>query len=43
VFGYATYFTLSFFLAWPALFLIPRVQAWSASRALGKGTPLINA
>jgi MFS transporter, PAT family, beta-lactamase induction signal transducer AmpG len=43
VFGYAIYFTLAFFLAWPALFLIPRVQAWSASRALGKGTPLINA
>ncbi len=43
VFGYAIYFTLSFFLAWPALFLIPRVQAWSASRAVGKGTPSMRA
>jgi PAT family beta-lactamase induction signal transducer AmpG len=43
VFGYAIYFTLSFFLAWPALLLIPRVQAWSASRAVGKGTPSMRA
>ncbi len=37
--GYAAYFTLTFFLAWPALWLIPRVQAWSAKWAAGKGTP----
>ncbi len=39
VFGYPTYFTLSFVLAWPALLLIPRVQAWSAARAAAKSSP----
>jgi len=39
VFGYPTYFTLSFVLAWPALLLIPRVQAWSAARAATKSGP----
>jgi len=32
--GYAVYFALTFFLAWPALFLIPRVQEWSAKRSI---------
>jgi PAT family beta-lactamase induction signal transducer AmpG len=40
VFGYSTYFTLSFVLAWPALVLIPRVQAWSTARAAAKGIPI---
>jgi PAT family beta-lactamase induction signal transducer AmpG len=31
--GYTTYFTLTFFLAWPALFLIPRVEQWATRRA----------
>lgn len=39
MFGYATYFTLTFFLAWPALLLIPYVQLWSAARAAAKATP----
>lgn len=26
--GYATYFTLTFFLAWPAFFLLPWVKKW---------------
>jgi PAT family beta-lactamase induction signal transducer AmpG len=26
--GYATYFTLTFFLAWPAFFLLPWVRKW---------------
>jgi PAT family beta-lactamase induction signal transducer AmpG len=34
--GYATYFALTFFLAGPALLLIPRVQEWSARRAVEK-------
>jgi PAT family beta-lactamase induction signal transducer AmpG len=34
--GYAVYFTLTFFLAWPALLLIPRVRVWSAKRAVEK-------
>jgi PAT family beta-lactamase induction signal transducer AmpG len=31
--GYATYFTLTFILAWPALLLIPRVERWAERRA----------
>jgi PAT family beta-lactamase induction signal transducer AmpG len=31
--GYTTYFILTFFLAWPALFLIPRVERWASRRA----------
>jgi PAT family beta-lactamase induction signal transducer AmpG len=30
--GYAPYFVLTFFLAWPALFLIVPVQRWAARR-----------
>ncbi|HWT82548.1 MAG TPA: MFS transporter [Candidatus Methylomirabilis sp.] len=41
LFGYTTYFTLSFVLAWPGLFLIPRVQAWSAARAAAKNPSAI--
>jgi PAT family beta-lactamase induction signal transducer AmpG len=38
--GYALYFTLTCFLAWPALFLIPRVADWTARRETGaRGTP----
>lgn len=37
--GYPIYFSLSFVLAWPALLLIPRVQAWSAVRAAAKSSP----
>ncbi len=36
-FGYAAYFTLTFFLAWPALFLLPRVRRWSTGRASPPG------
>jgi len=32
-FGYGTYFTLTFLLAWPALLLLPRVHTWSRARA----------
>jgi PAT family beta-lactamase induction signal transducer AmpG len=31
--GYAAYFTLTFFLAWPALALLPWVRRWTAARA----------
>ncbi len=31
--GYTVYFTLTFVLAWPALFLLPRVRGWSAEHA----------
>jgi len=34
-FGYAAYFTLTFFLAWPALLLLPRVQRWTVTRGGG--------
>ena len=34
-FGYAAYFTLTFFLAWPALLLLPRVQRWTVTRRGG--------
>jgi PAT family beta-lactamase induction signal transducer AmpG len=37
--GYAAYFSLTFFLAWPGLFLIPRVRAWTAARGLGERRP----
>jgi PAT family beta-lactamase induction signal transducer AmpG len=30
--GYAAYFTLTFFLAWPALLLLPWVHRWTAAR-----------
>jgi len=30
--GYAAYFTLTFFLAWPALLLLPWVRRWTAAR-----------
>lgn len=30
--GYASYFTATFFLAWPALLLIPPIQRWAARR-----------
>jgi PAT family beta-lactamase induction signal transducer AmpG len=33
--GYAGYFTLTFFLAWPALALLPWVRRWTAARAAG--------
>ncbi len=36
-FGYAAYFTLTFFLAWPALFLLPWVRRWTAGRASPPG------
>ncbi len=31
-FGYAAYFALTFFLAWPALLLLPWVRRWTAAR-----------
>jgi MFS transporter, PAT family, beta-lactamase induction signal transducer AmpG len=31
--GYAAYFTLTFFLAWPALLLLPWVRRWTVARA----------
>jgi PAT family beta-lactamase induction signal transducer AmpG len=31
--GYATYFTVTFFLAWPALLLLPWVRRWAAARS----------
>jgi len=33
--GYAAYFTLTFFLAWPALALLPWVRRWTVTRAAG--------
>lgn len=36
--GYAAYFTLTFFLAWPALALLPWVRRWTAARAAGAET-----
>jgi PAT family beta-lactamase induction signal transducer AmpG len=36
-FGYAAYFTLTFFLAWPALLLLPWVRRWTSARASGLG------
>jgi PAT family beta-lactamase induction signal transducer AmpG len=33
--GYATYFTLTFFLAWPALLLLPWVRSWTSARTAG--------
>jgi len=35
--GYAAYFTLTFFLAWPALLLLPRVRSWTESRTASSG------
>jgi len=35
--GYAAYFTLTFFLAWPALLLLPRVRSWTAARTASRG------
>jgi MFS transporter, PAT family, beta-lactamase induction signal transducer AmpG len=39
--GYAAYFTLTFLLAWPALFLLPWVRRWTLARtaALRPSTP----
>jgi PAT family beta-lactamase induction signal transducer AmpG len=34
--GYAAYFTLTFFLAWPALLLLPRVRSWTSARTAGR-------
>jgi len=31
--GYAAYFTMTFFLAWPALLLLPWVRRWTVARA----------
>lgn len=31
--GYASYFALTFFLAWPALLLLPWVRRWTVARA----------
>jgi len=36
--GYAAYFTLTFFLAWPALALLPWVRRWTVTRAAGGQT-----
>jgi PAT family beta-lactamase induction signal transducer AmpG len=33
--GYVAYFTLTFFLAWPALLLLPRVERWTVRRTAG--------
>lgn len=33
--GYAAYFTLTFFLAWPALLLLPWVRRWTLTRGGG--------
>ncbi|HYL80600.1 MAG TPA: hypothetical protein VEU07_07295, partial [Candidatus Acidoferrum sp.] len=30
--GYAAYFSLTFFLAWPALLLLPWVRRWTVAR-----------
>jgi hypothetical protein len=30
--GYTAYFGLTFFLAWPALFLLPWVRRWTTAR-----------
>jgi MFS transporter, PAT family, beta-lactamase induction signal transducer AmpG len=35
--GYAAYFALTFFLAWPALLLLPWVRRWTATRAAATG------
>jgi PAT family beta-lactamase induction signal transducer AmpG len=35
--GYAAYFTLTFFLAWPALLLLPWIRRWTATRDTGTG------
>jgi MFS transporter, PAT family, beta-lactamase induction signal transducer AmpG len=32
--GYTAYFSLTFFLAWPALFLLPWVRRWTAARTM---------
>ena len=33
--GYPAYFSLTFFLAWPALLLLPWVRRWTAARTAG--------
>ena len=38
--GYATYFTVTFFLAWPALLLLPWVRRWTAARSVALQAPL---
>jgi len=35
--GYTAYFSLTFFLAWPALFLLPWVRRWVAARTAASG------
>jgi MFS transporter, PAT family, beta-lactamase induction signal transducer AmpG len=40
--GYATYFTVTFFLAWPALLLLPWVRRWAAARAEALHAPVPN-
>jgi PAT family beta-lactamase induction signal transducer AmpG len=35
--GYAAYFALTFFLAWPALLLLPWVRSWTESRTASSG------
>jgi PAT family beta-lactamase induction signal transducer AmpG len=35
--GYAAYFAVTFFLAWPALILLPWVRRWTSARASGLG------
>ena len=37
--GYAAYFTLTFFLAWPALAVLPWVRLWTETRAAATQTP----
>jgi PAT family beta-lactamase induction signal transducer AmpG len=38
--GYAAYFTLTFFLAWPGLLLLPWVRRWTAARSVALRAPL---
>jgi PAT family beta-lactamase induction signal transducer AmpG len=40
-FGYAAYFTLTFFLAWPALLLLPQVRRWTAARDAVIRSPVV--
>ncbi|MBI4537473.1 MAG: MFS transporter [candidate division NC10 bacterium] len=38
-FGYGAYFAMTFFLAWPALLLLPLVRKWSLARAAAMRRP----
>jgi len=40
--GYATYFAVTFFLAWPALLLLPWVRRWAAARSAALHAPVPN-